>query len=317
MEIIGDATLLRDLHHKELTGTTGRRRRRLLLGTPGLKAGAVDASRRHALADAGILADHFDMNFGVSASSWNAAAYNANQAHLVPEIYPHLSEIPFFFTSWMGDWINIEYVASFLRGDVRSDMRLDEATIRASRCDLIIGTSDLYGNLVLHDAKQANDIVDLCCASSALPLVTCTRHIDGEVRLDGGCANPCPVVDVLKDTRIAGDEIDILLIASRPRPENHHWIEQWMYAPLVHAWLWWYPWELRMNTAAIDAKMGKVVRMFEKQRPHSRFRMCAIFPTGDECISPIESRAEKVRSAGKAAYGSFAKFLEKRPLREL
>lgn len=317
MEIIGNDALLHDLHHKEILGKNGRRRRRACFGTPGMKAGAVDANRRHAITDAGILADHFDVNFGVSASSWNAAAQCAGQSHLVADVYAQLSDAPFFFPTWTGDWINIERVSALMRGKVDPTMHLDQEAIRNSTCDLIIGTSDWKGDLVLHDAKTADDIVDLCHASSALPAMTCGKTIEGTTNFDGGCAHPCPIRQVLKETCSEGDEVDVLLIASRPRPDNYHWFEQVMYPLLVHTWLWWYPVGLRNSTAMIDLKMSSVVRLFEKQRPNSRFRMCAIFPTNEECISPIEWSAERIRTAGRAAYGNLARFLEKKPAREI
>jgi len=310
MEVIGDTTLLRDLFYPEVLGKGGTPRRRLVFVPPGGKAGVVSAERLRALAEAGIPVEHFDVAVGSSAGSFNLAAHCAGKAHEIRQVYEHLCDVPFFFPGLMGDWLDIPYLVSLLRN------KLDQETIRNCRTDLLIGVSDLRGNLHLHDAKQADDVLALCHASSAIPLLTQGVALEGEVYVDGGCAHPCPVGHVVRETRMPGEETDILLLANRPRPEKLHWLETWAYWALVHAGLMAYPWSLRASTAALDMKLGRAARMFEKK--HKRYRLCAVFPTPESGVLPFEWHKPSLRRGADVSYATFSRLLkEVRPAAEV
>ena len=212
--------------------------------------------------------------------------------------------------------MNLEYLVKVLRGEVSSQWRLDQGAIRTGTTELLIAVSDIFGRLSLQSAKKADDVLELCHISSAAPVLIGSRFIDGERHLDGGCADPCPVRQVLRDTVTVGEEVDVLVIASRPEQVN--WIESWVFWSLVHSSLVLYPLSLRMSTAAMEHKIARIGHMFRKKRASKRFRLCAVFPSGDECVFPLEWQASKVRSGGELSYGNFSRFLEStRPVREV
>lgn len=279
MDIVGDIDVIRDLYHPSVVGRGGKKRKRILLLLGGGRAGLVTAERLHVFHEAGIPADHFDLIECISAGAYNALAYTSRQTTMLREMYYYFSEIP----------ITVRDPIYTLIGEIIN--RFDRETFEASVPEILIGVSDYKGNLSLHHAKNSPNLFGLLYASSAIPPFSFGRTPEGNAAYDGAFAHPCPVreaIQKMQRTWGPGVEIDIVLMANRPRPEH---------LPLTDLFLYWWGVNvfLRMWTPllcdganAIDSKVAAAIPMFEKKRRNSRFRTCAWFPRRSEYLFPLE-----------------------------
>jgi predicted patatin/cPLA2 family phospholipase len=267
-----------------------------VINTPGGMAGIIGAARLQALDDAGVPAEHFDLLQGTSAGSYNVVAYCAGQARIVPDAYLHLSQTPFFW--W--DPTKIGYLISLLRGDIEEGFRLNVHALQTCAPDALIGVSDLRGRFALHSARRATDLFGLLRASSAIWPLASGCEINGTWSFDGGFADPCPLTRVIRELADDETEIDVLMIANRPRPEHMHWSERyatWMYA---QAFFMFHP-HLRASAMRMDQKLYRAVRMLKK-RLLKRVRLCGLFPSEEDSVLPVEWRPWVLREQGNVAY---------------
>src|SRR3989344_3450567 len=299
MNIIGDHRVIADLHHRKVIGRNGRARIRILFLLGGGSAGIISAERLRALEDAGIPAENFDYIVCISAGAYNGFGYVAQQTRELRPMYLAFAQ---------GPWRGVDRIRELVN---TIQDRLDHETFRESGPDVLVGVSDLLGNLKLHSAKQAENLPDLLYAASAIPPFSWGCEVNGHIGLDGAFAHPCPVCPVARMLRAMwreGVEVDMVLFANRPEPAQLPYYDPIAFGALIHTMLWWHAPQLRPGAAAIDERVDEVIRLFRKQR--KRFRLFAWFPSPEHYILPIEWRPGRMQDVGDAVYASTEQVLD-------
>lgn len=294
IDIVGSREVLRDLFSPTAFGKGGRPRKRILFVLGGGKAGIVTAERLDVFAKTGIPADHFDLIVGISAGAYNGLAYGARQTSMLREMYLFFSKIPFFV------WDQVYALICEM------EKRFDREAFEACLPEVLIGVSDQSGSISLHHAKRASNLFGLLYAGSSIPPFSFGLMPNGNAAYDGAFAHPCPVREAVRKMRGVwkpGEEIDILLLANRPRPADLPLSDIVLYWWAVNVFLrMWTP-HLCEGANAIDSKVASAIPMFERKRSHSRFRTCGWFPHRSHYISPVEwnnSSLERVAGAVRA-----------------
>ena len=297
VEIFGDQEMLAHLLGKR-TIKKRRKRKYILVVPSGGKAGHVSAVMLDVLSQHGLRAEQFDLITATSAGSMNVVAFCAGQSHIVPWVYEHLADKPWVFPTYgKGGWITFyEYLYGILKGEVFPELKLDIEAFRRNPARVMLAVSDLFGNLHLHDAKEADDIFELMHATSAILPFTSWRRIKGTLAIDGAHAHPyCDFVRAVR-TMLREDpdaEVCVLFLGNRPSIAHQHWSEGPLYSASVSLSLWWSPW-LLASALALDRKIRRAERLFD--RPvRDRVRLCAVRPTEKHQVSPIEWRPEVMR----------------------
>jgi hypothetical protein len=297
VEIVGDQEMLANLLGKR-TIKNGRKRKHILVVPSGGKAGHVSAVMLDVLSRHGLRAEQFDLITATSAGAMNAIAFCAGQSHIVPGVYEHLAGMPWVFPTYgKGGWITFyEYLYGILKGEVFPELQLDLDAFRRNPARVMLAVSDLFGNLHLHDAKEAEDVFELMHAASAILPFTSWRRIKGTLAIDGAHAHPyCDFVRAIR-TMLREDpdaEVCVLFLGNRPSIEHQHWSEGPLYSAAVSMSLWWSPW-LLASALAMDRKIRRAERLFDRPiREH--VRLCAIRPSTDSQVSPIEWRPAFMR----------------------
>lgn len=298
VEIIGDRNVLADLLGRP-NEDKKRKRKHILVIPSGGKAGHVSAVFLDVLAQHGMRADQFELITATSAGAMNAIAFCAGQQGIVPGVYEHLADKPWIFPTYgTGGWITFyEYLYGILKGEVFPEIKLDLEAFRSNPARVMLAVSDLFGNLHLHDAKEAEDVFELMHAASAILPFTSWRRIKGTFAIDGAHAHPyCDFVRAVRKM-IREDptaEVRVLFLGNRPSIAHQHWSEGPLYSASVSLSLWWSPW-LLASALALDRKIRRAERLFD--RPvRDRVRLCAIRPTVGSQVSPIEWRPSVMRS---------------------
>lgn len=274
-DIVGDRRVLHDLRHGRTYSASGRPRVRVLVVLGGGQSGILSAERFDVFARAGISIDHFDYVFCTSAGVFNAIGYAANQTGMIRPIYFAFCEFPLPFRMY--------YLISEI------ERVLDRKTFENAQAQILVGYSDAKGKLSLASAKGEPNLFGLLYAACAIPPFTFGIDPRGNRAYDGAFAHPCPIGRaLLKISRECGSDrdIDILLLANRPRPTALPWYDPLIFWVGVNVLMrLWAP-GLCAGANTIDAKVGAIIPMFEKRR--ARFRTCAWFPKPANYISPLE-----------------------------
>ncbi|MFZ2555368.1 MAG: hypothetical protein WAZ27_04705 [Minisyncoccia bacterium] len=300
LDIVGDTQVMSDLHHRHVVGKNGKERKRILFVLGGGKAGIVTAERLHVFHEAGIPADHFDLIVGISAGAYNSLAYGARQTAMLREMYLYFSGLPMV-------WDQVYELICEM------EKKFDREMFERSKPEFLIGVSNHRGDLSLHQAKSAHNLFGLLYAGSAIPPFSSGRLPDGALAYDGAFAHPCPVRESVRKMRGVwepGVEMDIVLLANRPRPENLPMSDIVLYWWGVNVFLrMWTP-LLCPGANAIDSKVADAIPVFEKKRHNSRFRTCAWFPSEREYILPVEWSSSALTRVADAIGGETQRFLE-------
>lgn len=300
LDIVGDTTIFTDLHYPSVLGKGGMPRKRILFVLGGGKAGVVTAERLHVLAEAGIPADHFDLIVGISAGAFNALAYGSRQTELLRGMYLFFCNMPFAVWDQVYELI------------CEMEQRFDRKRFDTCTSEILIGVSDHASKLSLHSAKETPNLFGLLYTAAAIPPFSFGRHPDGSQAFDGAFAHPCPIRETVRAMQKKWDarsEIDIVLLANRPRPEHLPLSDAWMFWWGVNVFLrMWAP-HLCEGANTIDTKVTAVIPVFEKRRPQSRFRTCAWFPSRDQYISPVEWNLLSITGVAEAVRGETEAFV--------
>lgn len=302
MKIIGDPKVAHDVFNdKNPHGAL-----RVAIATPCGMGGAYQAGILHALEDRGITNAHLDVGVGLSAGSWNMTAFAAGQAHMLCDVYVHLTEtLP--WNALKGDFLGLHYLKHYLRG------RLDEGRVRTAKNPVHIGVSDLCGVLSLPDVRHSEDIHDLCHASSSIPVLGGVQSVNGMWMVDPACADPCPLGRVLKNLLRGKQPVDVLVLAGRPEPEKYRALEQWFGNTMTLALMWgaWYSWPIISSALEIDRKMAKAFAMCAKKRLSSSVRLCALVPEEGEALPfTFDVSPSRVQRAGRNGYEAAHRFAD-------
>ena len=287
--IVSDTAMIRDLYHKEVYGSIHKRKRFLFL-PPGAKRGVRQAGILHALSDHGIHANHFDTIVGTSCGSFNGLAYCADKAHLVCEEYVRMP------------LIRLGLLVARLR-----EMGLEDVP-RTDWPKLLVGVSDISGALDLKNIEDVDSALQLCRASSSAFPITRGVFIRGKRYIDGGHADPCPIMRVIKEARRESKDMDFFVVACGTHP-RHSSVSEWaIFQGLVHATLPLFSWSLCASTRLMDSKISRIADMSAKWRP--RIRICMLFASPKDSISSLEWRKSVVRGAGNAGYDDASRLLD-------
>lgn len=300
LDIVGNTDVWRDLHHPAVPGKNGKPRRRILFVLGGGKAGIVSAERLHVLSEAGIPAERFDLIVGISAGAFNAVAFGAGQTNLLREMYLFFSTMPYLVWDQVYELV------------CEMEKRFDRAHFERHAPDTLIGVSDNVGRLSLHPAKRAHNLFGLLYTAAAIPPFASGRLASGDPAFDGAFAHPCPIREALRAMRGSweADDIDIVLLANRPRPEHLPFSDIVMFWWGVNVFLrMWAP-HLCVGANAIDAKVASIIPLFEKKRVRSRFRTAAWFPTRATYLSPIEWNPATIERVANSVRSETARFIE-------
>lgn len=306
LDIVGDLGVWADLHYPEVLGKRGKPRKRILFVLGGGKAGIVSAERLHVLAESGIPADHFDLIVGISAGAFNALAFGSQQTGMLREMYLYFCNMP--YATW-------DQVYGLI---CEMERKFDRTRFEACASEVLIGVSNGAGKLSLHPAKGAQSLFGLLYSAAAIPPFAFGKLPCGDVAFDGAFAHPCPVREAIRAMQAsweAGSEIDIVLLANRPRPEHLPLSDVVMFWWGVNVFLrMWAP-HLCEGANAIDSKVASLIPMFEKKRLRSRFRTSAWFPSRERYISPVEWNGRTLERVAEAVREETERFVSaQRPL---
>lgn len=301
LDIVGNRDVWRDLHHPVVLGKNGKPRRRVLFVLGGGKAGIISAERLHVLAEAGIPADRFDLVVGISAGAFNAVAFGSGQTGILREMYLYFCALPY------AVWDQVYAVVSEM------EKRFDRTHFERHAPEILIGISDDASRISLHPAKGCHNLFGLLYTAAAIPPFSSGRFVSGEAAFDGAFAHPCPIREALRAMQgswEAGCDIDIVLLANRPRPELLPYSDIMMFWWGVNIFLRiWAP-HLCVGANAIDGKVAALIPMFEKKRARSRFRTVAWFPTPTTYLSPIEWNPITIERVADAVRSETARFID-------
>ncbi len=296
-DIVGDHRVVHDLRDTLVIGRNGHPRKRVLFVLGGGQAGIVSAERLRVFADVGITADSFDLIVGISAGAYNSLGFAAQQTGILRDLYFAFCEFPMRTRMY-------ELVSEIER-------QFDRATFERSTPEVLIGVSDGAGRLSLPSAKSEPNLFGLLYAASAIPPFTYGIDPRGNYAYDGAFAHPCPIRKALHKASVEWErnsEIDIIVLANRPRPSQLPW-----YDPIAFWWgvnvvlRMWAP-DLCPGANMIDAKVDQVIPMFERRR--KRLRTCAWFPHPCRYIGPWEWNPFTLKRHADAIRDETAAFLE-------